>query len=166
MKKVERKTKEIMFNTFQQVQKMDEVPLPIKNKMLSAIFKMNPKKWRVIGITEKAVLRFADYEFKYKSGMKIHRCHIHQRSLRNKHLLDKTDWKLDEWWKYFYDKDECILAISTENKNKVAPTKKFDVPDNLFRSSGFAYTVKEDETLFLKKIHEELLSKSNKKMGG
>lgn len=166
MKKIDKEIQRIMFKTFLQIQKMDEVPFPIKHKMLGAIFKMNPKKWRVIGITEKAVLRFAEYEFKYKSGMKIHRCHIHQRSLRNKALLAKTDWKLDEWWKDFYDKDECILAISTENKNKVAPTKKFDVPDNLFRSSGFAYTVKEDETLFLKKIHEELLSKSNKKMGG
>ena len=95
MKKVEREIKEIMFNAFQQVQKMDKVPLPIKNKMLSAIFKMNPEKWRVIGITEKAVLRFQQYEFKYKTGMKIQRSHIYQRSKRNKHLLDKTDWKLE-----------------------------------------------------------------------
>jgi hypothetical protein len=29
MKKVEREIKEIMFNAFQQVQKMDKVPLPI-----------------------------------------------------------------------------------------------------------------------------------------
>ena len=163
MKKVEREIKEIMFNAFQQVQKMDKVPLPIKNKMLSAIFKMNPEKWRVIGITEKAVLRFEEYEFKYKTGIKIQRSHIYQRSKRNKHLLDKTDWKLDEWWKFFFDKDACILAISTENKNNEAPTKRFDVPDNLFRSSGFAYTVKEDETLFLKKSWKKLKSDSNKK---
>ena len=75
MKKVEREIKEIMFNAFQQVQKMDKVPLPIKNKMLSAIFKMNPEKWRVIGITEKAVLRFEENEFKYKTGIKIQRSH-------------------------------------------------------------------------------------------
>ena len=69
MKKIDKEIQRIMFKTFLQIQKMDEVPFPIKNKMLSAIFKMNPKKWRVIGITEKAVLRFAEYEFKYKTGL-------------------------------------------------------------------------------------------------
>ena len=166
MKKVERKTKEIMFNTFQQVQKMDEVPYFVKNKMLSAIFKMNPNKWRVIGITEKAVLRFAKNEFKYKARMGINRSHIHQRSVRNKALLAKTDWKLDEWWNYFYDRDECILATSTENMSKEELKPSFKVPDNLFRSSGYAYSVKEDETEFLKKIHEKLTSDSNKEIGG
>jgi hypothetical protein len=166
MKKVERKTKEIMFNTFQQVQKMDEVPYFVKNKMLSAIFKMNPNKWRVIGITEKAILRFAEYEFKYKARMGINRSHIHQRSLRNKALLAKTDWKLDEWWNYFYDRDECILATSTENMSKEELKLSFKVPDNLFRSSGYAYSVKEDETLFLKKIYAKLISDSNEKIAG
>ena len=154
MKKVERKTKEIMFNTFQQVQKMDEVPYFVKNKMLSAIFKM------------KAVLRFAKNEFKYRARMGINRSHIHQRSVRNKALLAKTDWKLDEWWNYFYDRDECILATSTENMSQEELKPSFKVPDNLFRSSGYAYSVKEDETEFLKKIYEKLTSDSNKEIGG
>ena len=138
----------------------------VKNKMLSAIFKMNPNKWRVIGITEKAVLRFAQYEFKYKARMGINRSHIYQRSLRNKALLAKTDWKLDEWWNYFYDRDECILATSSENMSKEELKPSFKVPDNLFRSSGHRVGVKKDESLFLKKIYEELMPESNKKIGG
>jgi len=64
MIKVSDETKAVMFKTFIQVQNMDDVPHFVKNKMLSAIFKMNPNKWRVVGITEKAVIRFAENDFK------------------------------------------------------------------------------------------------------
>ena len=42
MIKVSDETKAVMFKTFIQVQNMDDVPHFVKNKMLSAIFKMNP----------------------------------------------------------------------------------------------------------------------------
>ena len=64
MIKVSDETKAVMFKTFIQVQSMDDVPHFVKNKMLSAIFKMNPNKWRVVGITEQAVIRFAENDFK------------------------------------------------------------------------------------------------------
>lgn len=62
-----------MFKTFIQVQNMDDVPHFVKNKMLSAIFKMNPNKWRVVGITEKAVIRFAENDFKRKSRIGVNK---------------------------------------------------------------------------------------------
>jgi hypothetical protein len=158
MIKVSDETKAVMFKTFIQVQRMDDVPHFVKNKMLSAIFKMNPNKWRVVGITEQAVIRFAENDFKRKSRMGVNRSHIVQRSERNKYLLSKTDWTIETWWNYFYSRDKCILATSTENMSKEKLIPRFKVPSNLFRSSGYAFSVKEPETLFLKKIYEELIS--------
>ena len=83
----EKETINIMFQAFLQVQSMN-VPYPIKNKMLGALFNMTPNGWRVVGITEKAIYRFKDYNFKYKSGMGINRSHIFPRHKRNKYLLN------------------------------------------------------------------------------
>ena len=80
-----------MFKIFLQVQAMEDIPHFVKNKMLSAIFKMNPNKWRVVGITENAVIRFAEHDFKRTVRMGINRSHIFQRSERNKFLLANTN---------------------------------------------------------------------------
>ena len=144
-----------MFNAFLQVQRM-KVPYSVKNKMLGAIFGMTPSPWRVVGITEKAIYRFKENNFKYKSGMGINRSHIYPRHKRNRYLLETKDWTLDAWWKYFYTRDKCILATSTENMNKDPIVSKFRVPRNMFQSSGFSFKVKEKETLFLKELSKKL----------
>ena len=151
-----------MFKTFLQVQAMEDIPHFVKNKMLSAIFKMNPNKWRVVGITENAVIRFAEHDFKRTVRMGINRSHIFQRSERNKFLLANTNWTLEKWWDYFYSRDECILATSTENMSKEKLISRFKVPSNLFRSSGYAYEVKEPEKKFLKKVYKKLTIASKK----
>ncbi len=147
--------KQIMFNAFIVVQKM-EVPYSVKNKMLGAIFSMNPNPWRVVGISENALRRFQEYNFKYKSGMGINRSHIFPRHQRNKVLLEKMDWDIESWWRYFYNKDKCILATSTENMSKDKLISKFKVPKNLFKSSGYSFKVKQEESLFLKAAYKKL----------
>ena len=57
----DKETINMMFQAFLQIQKM-EVPYAIKNKMLGALFNMTPNGWRVVGITEKAIYRFKDYD--------------------------------------------------------------------------------------------------------
>jgi hypothetical protein len=158
----EKETINIMFQAFLQVQSMN-VPYPIKNKMLGALFNMTPNGWRVVGITEKAIYRFKDYNFKYKSGMGINRSHIFPRHKRNKYLLQRQDWNIQSWWKYFYERDKCILATSTENMNKEPIISKFRVPKNMFRSSGFSFKVKEFESMFLEASYKKLIQQSSYK---
>ena len=155
MNKEDKKIKQTMFNAFLQVQQMD-VPYSVKNKMLGAIFGMTPSPWRVVGITEKAIYRFKENNFKYKSGMGINRSHIFPRHKRNRYLLENKDWILDSWWNYFYLRDKCVLATSTENMNKEAIISKFSVPRQMFQSSGFSFKVKEKETLFLEEMYKQL----------
>ena len=148
----------MMFQAFLQIQKM-EVPYAIKNKMLGALFNMTPNGWRVVGITEKAIYRFKNYDFKYKSGMGINRSHKVPRHKRNRYLLQNENWNVESWWKYYYERDKCILATSTENMNKEPLISKFRVPKNLFRSSGFSFKVKEAESNFLENAYNKLNEK-------
>tara|TARA_B100000965_G_C19510034_1_gene721503 strand:+ start:290 stop:760 length:471 start_codon:yes stop_codon:yes gene_type:complete len=148
--------KKIMFETFLIIQGLNNVPYRVKNKMLGALFDMNPNPWRVIGITEKAIIRFKEHDFKYKARMGINRSHIFPRYKRNKVLLHNDNWTLDKWWDYFYQNDKCILATSTENLNKEKIVSVKDVPKGLFRSSGYSFTVKEKEQLFLKECFKNL----------
>ena len=155
MNKEDRRIKEIMFNAFLKVQQMD-VPYSVKNKMLGAIFGMTPSPWRVVGITEKAIYRFKENNFKYKSGMGINRSHKFPRHKRNRFLLENKNWTVDKWWNYFYSRDKCILATSTENMNKEPIISKFPVPRQMFQSSRFSFKVKEIETLFLEEMYKKL----------
>ena len=145
----------MMFQAFLQIQKM-EVPYAIKNKMLGALFNMTPNGWRVVGITEKAIYRFKNYDFKYKSGMGINRSHKVPRHKRNRYLRENENWNVESWGKYYYERDKCILATSTENMNKEPLISKFRVPKNLFRSSGFSFKVREEETKFLKETYKKI----------
>ena len=63
---------------------------------------------------------------------------------------------MEKWWNYFYSRDKCILATSTENMNKAPVVSKFIVPKGLFRSSGFSFKVREEETKFLKETYKKI----------
>ena len=65
---------------------------------------------------------------------------------------------MEKWWNYFYSRDKCILATSTENMNKAPVVSKFIVPKGLFRSSGFSFKVRDEETKFLKEIYKKYSS--------
>ena len=77
----------------------------------------------------------------------------------NRYLLENENWNVESWWKYFYERDKCILATSTENMNKEPLISKFRVPKNLFRSSGFSFKVKEAESNFLENAYNKLNQK-------
>ena len=79
---------------------------------------------------------------------------IQNQSFERKFLLSKENWTMDKWWEYFYSRDKCILATSTENMNKEPIVSKFRVPKGLFRSSGFSFKVRDEETKFLKEFAE------------
>ena len=66
------------------------------------------------------------------------------------------DWDIESWWRYFYNKDKCILATSTENMSKDKLISKFKVPKNLFKSPGYSFKVKQEESLFLKAAYKKL----------
>jgi hypothetical protein len=148
--------KKDMFKAFETIQNMEDIPHPIKSKMLRAVLEMNPNHWRVVGITKKAIISFKEHNYRYKARMGINRSHIFPRYKRNKYLLDNNNWDIDGWWNYFYSRDKCILATSTENMNNEQIVSHCRVPRGLFMSYGYRFAVTEKEIKFLQKAYKGL----------
>ena len=111
---------------------------------------MRKDGWRVIGITEAALKNFIEIDFESPKG--INRSHIFQRSESSKIMIEKLDWDIESWWNFYVERDECILATSSENMDKKPDVIKHEVPRGLFNTRGFAFTVKKAEKEFLKSL--------------
>ena len=146
-------TKDIIFGGFLALQKMKGVPVNVKHRMLTNLMAMNKNSWKVVGITQAALKKFVDNNFNRPKG--VNRSHIHQRSETTKYLFSRTDWDRDCWWDYYTKRDITILATSSENMDKKEDVSKFDVPVGLFKTRGFAFTVKDAEKKFLKEISKK-----------
>ena len=80
--------------------------------MLTYLFKCDPDRWRVIGITENALLKFKENNFEYKTGIKIQRAHLNNRSDVYLEMLAKKFDNCNDWWEFYYQNDETILVPS------------------------------------------------------
>ena len=59
----------------------------LRREMLTWAFVENPDHWRVVGVTEAALERFAQHDFRCVSGQKIHRAHLVDRKLWQNAML-------------------------------------------------------------------------------
>lgn len=142
--------KETIFNGFLKLQEMEGVPLYTKHRMLQNLMGMNKNSWIVIGITEAALEKFKENDYKRPKG--VNRSHIFQRSETSRIMLEKTDWDIESWWDFYVQRDECVLATSSENMDKEPDVVKYVVPRGLFKTQGFAFTVKNAEKEFLRNL--------------
>ena len=142
--------KKIIFNGFLKIQEMEGVPMYTKHRMLQNLMGMRKDGWRVIGITEAALKKFIENDFERPKG--INRSHIFQRSETSKIMIEKLDWDIESWWNFYVERDECILATSSENMDKEPDVIKHEVPQGLFKTRGFAFTVNNAEKEFLKSL--------------
>jgi hypothetical protein len=140
----------IIFNGFLKIKEMEGVPLYTKHRMLQNLMGMNKDGWIVIGITEAALDKFKENGCKRTKG--VNRSHIFQRSATSQKMLEKTDWDIESWWSFYVERDECILATSSENMNKEPDVIKHEVPRGLFKTLAIGFTVKNAETEFLKNL--------------
>ena len=58
----------IMHQDYLEVCKMRS-SIPIKVRVLTVIFGQNPDTWRVVGVSKKAIVVFAEHNFQRVSGM-------------------------------------------------------------------------------------------------
>ena len=65
---------------------------------------MNKNSWIVIGITEAALEKFKENDYKRPKG--VNRSHIFQRSETSRIMLQKTDWDIESWWDFYVQRDE------------------------------------------------------------
>lgn len=93
-------------------------------RMLTGLMGSRPWSWRVIGITHAALEIFAQHDFKRPAGL-IQRGHRYDRASTAQALFfDRTvPMPLDEFYEFFLDRDQTVLMIKEENKNR--PGGKF-----------------------------------------
>jgi|TARA_B110000305_G_C18974540_1_gene418687 hypothetical protein len=146
--------KQIIFDGFESIKNIKNITPSVRHRMLGSLLSMNKNSWVVIGITKAALIKFIENDYKRPKG--VNRSHIDQRSKTSKIMFERNDWTVNSWWKFYKDRDKCILATSSENMNKDPDIIFADVPSGLFKTSGFAYNVKDKEKKFLMEISKKL----------
>lgn len=146
--------KQIIFDGFESIKNIKNITPSVRHRMLGSLLSMNKNSWVVIGITKAALIKFIENDYKRPKG--VNRSHIDQRSKTSKIMFERNDWTVNSWWKFYKDRDKCILATSSENMNKDPDIIFADVPSGLFKTSGFAYNVKDKEKKFLMGISKKL----------
>ena len=91
-------------------------------KILAQLFDFRTEAWRVLGITEKALLGFEIQDFQRRpvGPPRLERAHLHHRRNTFRILFDPTKERslfrnfgeLDSWWKR---RDITILCLADEN---------------------------------------------------
>lgn len=128
-----------------------------KVQMLKHIFKQYHNRWRVIGITRSALETLKKNDFKYVSGMKIQRAHIHDCDIIYSNLLNDHFKNHNDWWDYYYKHDETVLSLSSENKS-IKTNKDIIAIDEkleLFKDNGYVWTHKGNEIEYLKTLYKK-----------
>ena len=150
-----------IYDDYRKIRQM-KASFPTKHRMLWELLSMsgeNKDFWQVVGITElafnKIVQNDVDDAKKSIKDNRIQRAHIKKRIETSKDMLEGPLMEKDAWWKFYLDSDKCILATASENLRKEPELKKYDVPQDLFKCSGFGYIVSKDEINFLKKLKED-----------
>ena len=146
--------KQIIFDGFESIKKIKNITPSVRHRMLGSLLSMNKNSWVVIGITKAALIKFIENDYKRPKG--VNRSHIDQRSKTSKIMFERNNWTVNSWWKFYKDRDKCILATSSENMNKDHDIIFADVPNGLFKTRGFAYDVKDKEKNFLMEISKKL----------
>jgi hypothetical protein len=131
-------------------------PLSKKIRSFNELLGCYENHWQIVGITEDALRRYKDYNFKKKSKQGINRSHIKPRSEIYSRLLNKEllDMGVDAWWEFFTENDKTILATSSENNlEKFSQIFKIDPKLGLFKNAGFSHKHSKQEENFLKTLY-------------
>ncbi len=146
-----------MFEDFKLITKM-YASEKCKAGMITYLFLSDPERWRVTGITKDALIRLKEYDFKKTTGIKLHRAHKHSRYNTYVGMLSKEFKNSDEWWQFYYEHDETIIATSSENATgNYSKIFAVDSSIGLFKTSGYSFTHKKFEIDFLKRLHSQHL---------
>lgn len=153
----EQKLKEDLYHDFLAVRGM-RASLPLKVRILTALFGANTNGWRVVGITLEALKVFASNDFKSKSGDNINRSHHKDRDTTYKKMLTGRLMNKNAWWKFYLKNDTTVLATSSENvSGKWSEVYNIDESLGLFRTSGFKWRHTKQEREFLMKLYEDII---------
>lgn len=128
----------------------------LRREMLTWAFVESPDHWPVVGVTEAALERFAQHDFRCVSGMKIHRAHLVDRKAWQSAMLT-TKLEFDDWLSLYNQSDRTVLATSSENMRSEG-LNYIPIPTELglFRSTGYKWRHNVAEREHLRNMHMKL----------
>ncbi len=90
------------------------------NRILSAMMAAKSFSWKVIGITEAALKRFEEINFKRTKGHGIVRAHILPRIDTVKKLIGRdSPFEPEEFMEFWIKRDQTVFCIKSENRQTI-----------------------------------------------
>ena len=99
-------------------------------RIMTSIMAAKSFSWRVVGITEAALKKFSEFNFRYKSGAGITRAHLKPRIETVRTLLAPSEPLSEvEFLNIWLQNDRTVLCVSGENKTTVPKFIALENPD-------------------------------------
>jgi len=137
-----------------QMRKQDPSTFDISrcNKILTGLMGGHSWSWHVIGITELALQKFKDLDYRYVVGSGITRAHLKPRVETVKEVIDASaPLNVDAFVKFWLNNDKTVLCAKGENKFEAPVYIEFDNTDyNFFQSGNVGWKHSKKEIDFLK----------------
>lgn len=126
-------------------------------RVLTALMACRDFSWRVVGITEKALIQYSNQNFRRLEKDGITRGHITPRlQTAEKVLSGKEPLSLDDFFEQWLRSDETVLCARGENRRELPTFIPFSNKENLFNCQdmtvGFRHGEKEIE--FLENLYQ------------
>ena len=130
------------------------------NKVLTHLMAGHNWSWHVVGITELALNKFKEQNFKYTVNSKITRAHIIPRiDTVTKILKNSSPLNQDEFSRVWIENDKTVLCSKGENKKIVPNYIKIDNSDyNLFQSTFVSWRHSNVEEKYLEYLYKQMKS--------
>jgi len=128
-------------------------------RLLTSIMSAKPFAWRVVGVTQAALKKFHELDYRYRSKQGLTRAHLRPRIETVRELLDRSEpMSQDEFIEYWLTHDRTILCAQGENKVTVPDFIEFENRDGvLFSSNQVAWRHGRAERDLLQRLYEEFI---------
>ncbi len=131
------------------------------NRILTAVMAAKEFSWHVIGITENALIKFSELDYRYQSKQGLTRAHIKPRIQTVRRLLEQNEpMRPEQFMEFWFENDKTILCAQGENKNNIPPFCRIENHNGaLFSCKGklAGWHHRKTERDFLSSLHEKYL---------
>ena len=101
--------------------------VPECTRVLTSIMAAKAFSWRVVGITEAALKKFSEFDFRYRTGIGITRAHLKPRIETVRMVLaPREPLSENEFLDIWLSNDRTVLCVKGENKATVPEFIAFD----------------------------------------
>lgn len=125
-------------------------------RILTAIMSAKPFAWHVVGVTEAALRKFHELNYRYQGGHGLTRAHLRPRIETVRELLDRSEpMSQSVFIEYWFAHDRTVLCARGENKAIVPRFIAIENNDgSLFPSTRIAWRHGKKECELLQTLYE------------